>query len=202
MFGKKTLVLAFAIQLSASVAAQTNADDKGQASAPKPSSAPGQLVPSASAPVVKSAEVTIAELAAKQASALAASANKEVSASGPVVTPIGQGQPRPVPELKPDQAIAITTDKDVKPFLPVKPPPPPKPYLAAVIGLKGKEIAEVQTSPVSSITITAGDTIKGWTVESIAGSKLYLAKTEVVKQKKKAKTVNRQFVWAVGEYLN
>lgn len=203
MFFKKLLALALSLPFCAAAIAQSNDGAKPKAAATAPAAPASETKAVVSAPEVKSAAVTIADLAAKQANALAASANKEVSAPGPTMpSPIGQIQPKPVPELKPEQAIGLTTDRDVKPFQLAK-PPPPKPYLAAVIGLKGKEIAEVQTSPNSSITVKAGDSIKGWSVEKIVGSQLYLAKSEVVTAKKKKKTtVTRQYIWMVGDFLN
>jgi len=203
MFFKKVLALALSLPLCATASAESNGGDKPKAAATATAAPASEAKSVASAPELKSAAVTIADLAAKQANALAASANKEVAAPGPAMpSPIGQMQPKPVPELKPEQAIGLTTDRDVKPFQPAKPPPPPKPYLAAVIGLKGKEIAEVQTSPNSSITVKAGDSIKGWSVEKIVGSQLYLAKSEVVTAKKKKTTVTRQYIWMVGDFLN
>jgi hypothetical protein len=166
---------------------------------------------------VKSASVTIGELAARQAAVLAADADKKVTpttivASAPSAAqqPIGM-QRTPVPELVPVKPIPVSMDKELS-FMksaPATPPPPPKPYIAAVIGLKGKEMVEVLIGNSSSI-VRVGDSITNWRLDSIVDGKLFVSSFvdpspgDKKKKSKKDKTpdpVKKSRILNVGDYL-
>lgn len=129
------------------------------ASTPAPTPAPAPTV----AP-----PVSISEQSALQARKLAEDALEKISVKSTTAQPVKQ-----VPELKPDSAIQVVLNKDVKKSTPPV-PTVQKPYLAMIMGIAGSEIAEFQLGGGRRKTVRVGETVQQWRVAKIQDGAMYL----------------------------
>lgn len=165
---------------------------------PAPVAAPAAVAPEP-APEPK---VTIQDLASKQAKAMAAESNKKVGGGLPGTPGTPPAGPLVVGELAPAAPIPVTMTPNFKPLMASAPPPPPRPYFAALIGFKGQEIAEINIGNGISTPFKVGDSIKDWKITGVIDGRLILVSTSTKRsKKKKTAPVVTERVLSVGEYL-
>ncbi|MGK5033220.1 hypothetical protein [Janthinobacterium sp. MDT1-19] len=222
MFDKKIIFMAIAVTAFTHVSAQSILENnKPQSAAAKLAAALSKTAPAASGPAVASAPaasapvasappaaapvpVSISEQSAIQAKSLEAETLKKIGNKGSVV--LLQEQRQVVPELKPDSAISVVLDKDMKKAKPVS-EAPIRPYLAYVMGMRGAEIAELRMGAGRRATIRAGESFQNWQIVKIEDGKVFLTETarqviESGKKKKKEKMFTpASKVLRVGDYL-
>lgn len=140
----------------------------------------------------RSGAATISEIAANHANALARAA--AVKTTPPTVLP-SMSSAQIVPELTPGQVIPVLMTSSTK----ARTPPPPRPYIAAIIGLKGQEIVEVQPGDGNGYSLRVGDSIQHWLITRIADGRVHMATTEYSKKKRVSESKSR--IVAVGDSL-
>lgn len=217
MFVKRHAALFSALNLLAGFAAAQSIFDKApkadkpEAAKPAAAAALATLTgptpisaPTAPAPV-KPAPPTIKELADKQAAALAADASKPAAQANPAVQAPVAPQGQVIGALVPTSPIPVTMANAPKPLKPIEekkkaPPSPPRPYFAALVGFKGKEIAEFHIGS-QDLSMKVGDSINEWKITGILDGRLLLAGTSSKKVKGKTITVPKDRVLSVGDYL-
>lgn len=200
---KKATQAKIAIVPAKVVAIQAKEVDAVAPIAPAPAVPAPQVKPqamsvaAAGAVAARSGSATISEIAASQASALARAAaikTTPLPAMPVMMAPMSSAQI--VPELTAGQAIPILTTGSTK----ERTPPPPRPYVAAIIGLKGQELVEIQMgSDGAGYTLRAGDSIQNWSITRISDGRVHMATTEYSKKKRTSESKNK--VIAVGDFL-
>lgn len=222
MFVKRHVVAFSALNLLVGLAAAQSIFDKApkadKPEATKPAAAAALATLTSAAPAAapavpvpaKPTPPTIKELADKQAAALAAEASKPAaqppaaaSTPAPVATNPVQGQI--IGELIPTSPIPVSMQnppKELKPIPEKKapPPPPPRPYFAALVGFKGKEIAEVHIGS-RVLSLKAGDSINQWKITGVVDGRLMLSGTSSKKVKGKTVSVATDRALSVGDFL-
>lgn len=224
MFVKRHAVVFSALNLIVGLAAAQSIFDKAPKTAEKPEAAKPAAAAAlatltgaapAAAPAAtqaaqappKPAPLTIKDLAAKQADAMAADANKLMTTTA-TVTPTPAANPvqgHVVGELVPVSPIPVTMANPPKPLKPVPekkapPPPPPRPYFAALVGFKGKEVAEVHVGS-QILSMKTGDSISEWKITGILDGRLLLTGKSSKKVNGKTVSVTKDRVLSVGDYL-
>lgn len=146
--------------------------------------------------------VSISEQSALQARKLAEDALEKISVKSTTAQPVKQ-----VPELKPDSAIQVVLNKDVKKSAPPV-PTVQKPYLAMIMGIAGSEIAEFQLGGGRRKTVRVGETVQQWRIAKIQDGAMYLMDVTPPKPMKASKSKATQMppvpaskVLHVGDFL-
>lgn len=164
--------------------------------APKVQARPQAMPLSAAGAVAgRSGAATISEIAANQANALAKAA--AIKTTPPAITPAmpAMSSTQIVPELFGGQVIPNLMTSSSK----ARTPPPPRPYISAIIGLKGQEIVEIQPGDGVGYTLRAGDSIQNWMITRIADGRVHMSTTEHNKKKRTSESKNK--IVAVGDFL-